>query len=214
MLLLMNRTVLIISLSFLCLQGSYSVGSQTVCTPCPAGEACAHTDTNQTVTCSPGEYSVGSQTVRHVSPFVFLFSAATALTVDRHSIMCVNRNIRRSTIDCVAIVRREREFGHASTRAKGKFRGVPFPPFVRTLRFSLAGNILPSPSPPPPLPRTSATLPNCKECVVKSLWRAWLRPWSQILVRSLFAFFFSLSTIAEAILGQNILVTSSFSNKL
>ena len=96
MLLLMNRTVLIISLSFLCLQGSYSVGSQTVCTPCPAGEACPHTDTNQTVTCSPGEYSVGSQTVRHVSPFVFLFSAATALTVDRHSIMCVNRNIRRT----------------------------------------------------------------------------------------------------------------------
>ena len=119
------------------------MGSQTVCTPCPAGEACPYTDTNQTVTCSPGEYSVGSQTVRHVFPFVCLFSAATALTVDRHAIMCVNRNIRRSTIDCVAIFRREREFGHVSARAKGELGGAPFPPFVRPSRFSRAGNLLP-----------------------------------------------------------------------
>ena len=120
------------------------MGSQTVCTPCTAGEACPYTDTNQTVTCSPGEYSVGSQTVRHVFPLFCLFSAATALTVDRHAIMCVNRNIRRSTIDCVAIFRREREFGHVSARAKGELGGAPFPPFVRPSRFSRAGNLLPS----------------------------------------------------------------------
>ena len=156
--------------------------------------------------------------MRYVFPFVFLFSAATALTVDRHAIMCVNRNIRRSTIDCVAIFRREREFGHVSARAKGELGGAPFPPFVRPSRFSRAGNLLPSPpsilSHLPPAPEHPPLRLNCKECVVKSLWRAWLRNWSQILVRFLFAFFCSLSTIVEAILGQNTLVTSSFSNKV
>ena len=59
-------TCLLILLSLsLCFKGSYSVGNQTVCTPCPAGEACPNTHTNQSIICSPGEYSVGSQTVCH-----------------------------------------------------------------------------------------------------------------------------------------------------
>ena len=50
-------------LAFLSLKGTYSIGRQIDCIPCPAGQACQRTDTNQTVTCLPGTYSVGSQTV-------------------------------------------------------------------------------------------------------------------------------------------------------
>ena len=114
--------------------------------------------------------------------FVCLFSTATALTVDRHAIIGVNRNIRRSTIDCVAIVRREREFGHASTRAKGKLGGVPFAPFGRTSRFSCAGNLLPSR--PPPSPRTSATQTKlqrmCRKITLKGVVKTLISDFSSI----------------------------------
>ena len=116
--------------------------------------------------------------------FVCLFSTATALTVDRHPILCVDRNIRRSTIDCVAIVRREREFGHASTRAKGKLGGVPFPPFERTSRFSRAGNLLPSPPPLSPFPRTSATQTKlqrmCRKITLKGVVKKLISDFSSI----------------------------------
>ena len=66
---------IIVILSLFSLQGSYSVGSQTSCTPCPAGEACPNTNSNETITCLPGEYSVGSQTVCLFSCFCFLWKA-------------------------------------------------------------------------------------------------------------------------------------------
>ena len=116
--------------------------------------------------------------------FACLFSAATALTVDRHAIMCVNRNIRRSTIDCVAIVRMEREFGYASARAKGKFGEVPFPPFVRPSRFSRAGNLLPSPPPPPRTSATQAKLQRmCRKITLKGVVKTLISGFSSIPFR-------------------------------
>ena len=116
--------------------------------------------------------------------FVCLFSTATALTVDRHPILCVNRNIRRSTIDCVAIVRREREFGHASTRAKGKLGG--FPSLLScALRASHAQEIsFPPPPPLPPFPRTSATQTKlqrmCRKITLKGAVKTLISDFSSI----------------------------------
>ena len=56
------------------LQGTFSVGGQTACTNCPAGQACPQTTTDSAYNCTTGYYSDGMQTVSTNIPLLLLLS--------------------------------------------------------------------------------------------------------------------------------------------